>query len=86
MIAHLLFITLSDQPNDFLPIWPSSCLDQELTPNTPVGGFHEKGDLRKDFLHIWPIVSGLVGCRDTFRYCKSEISGEQFNITCNLVN
>ena len=43
--------TLSDQPNDLLSICPSSFLGQELAPNTPVGGFHEKGDLRKDFLY-----------------------------------
>ena len=43
--------TLSDQPNDLLPICPSSFLCQELAPNMLVGGFHEKGDLRKDFLY-----------------------------------
>ena len=43
--------TLSDQPIDLLPICPSSFLGQELAPNTPVGGFHDKGDLRKDFLY-----------------------------------
>ena len=42
--------TLSDQPNDLLPICPSSFLGGELAPNTPVGGFHDKEDLRKDFL------------------------------------
>ena len=43
--------TLSDQPNDLLPIIPSSFLGQKLAPYTPVGGFHDKGDLYKDFLY-----------------------------------
>ena len=43
--------TLSDQPNDLIPISPSSFLGQKLAPNTPVGGFHDKGDLRKDYLY-----------------------------------
>ena len=30
---------------------PFSFLGQSLSPNTPVCGFHDKGDLRKDFLH-----------------------------------
>ena len=43
--------TLSDQPNDLIPICSFSFLGQELAPNTPVGGFHDKGDLRKDYLY-----------------------------------
>ena len=43
--------TLSDHPNDLLPISPSSFLGQELAPNTPVGQYHDKADLRKDFLY-----------------------------------
>ena len=42
---------MSDQPNDLAPICPSSFLGQELAPNSPVGGFHSNGDLRKDFLY-----------------------------------
>ena len=42
---------LSDQPNDLIPICPSSFLGQELAPHTPLGGFHDKGDLRKDYLY-----------------------------------
>ena len=55
--------TLSDQPNDLIPICPSPFLGQELAPNTPVGGFHNKGDLRKDYyiMLIWPIVFGSGG-------------------------
>ena len=48
--------TLSDTPNDLKPISPSSFLGQELAPNTPVGEFHEKGDLRKDYFHSANLV------------------------------
>ena len=37
--------TVSDQPNDLTPISPSSFLGQSLSPNTPVCGFHDKGDI-----------------------------------------
>ena len=43
--------TLSDQPNDLLVITPSCFLGQKLTPSTPVGTFHEKGDLRRDYMY-----------------------------------
>ena len=43
--------TVNDQPNDLSPITPSSFLGQNLSPNTPICGFHDKGDLRKDFLN-----------------------------------
>ena len=39
--------TLSDQRNDLLPISPASLFGQELAPNAE---FHDKGDLRQDFL------------------------------------
>ena len=41
---------LSDVPNDVSPLTPASFLDQQLAPNTPVGSFDDKGDLRKHFL------------------------------------
>ena len=43
--------TPSDQPNDLLPITPSCFLGQHLAPNTPLGTFHDKGDLRSDYLY-----------------------------------
>ena len=43
--------TLSDQPNDLSPITPSSFLGQQLSPNTPLCGLHDQGDLRKDYLY-----------------------------------
>ena len=43
--------TVSDHPNDLAPITPSCFLGQHLSPNTPLCGFHDKGDLRKDFLY-----------------------------------
>ena len=42
--------TLSDQPNDLSPITPSSFWGQQLSPNTPLCGLHDQGDLRKDYL------------------------------------
>ena len=43
--------TLSDQRNDLLPITPSCFLGQGLAPNTPLGKFHDKGDLRRDYTY-----------------------------------
>ena len=43
--------TVSDQPNHLSPKTPSSFLGQNLSPNTPICGFHDKEDLRKDFLY-----------------------------------
>ena len=43
--------TLSDKPNDLKPLTPSCFLGQHLAPNTPVSAFHEKGDLRNDYLY-----------------------------------
>ena len=42
---------LSDHPNDLSPLTPSSFLGQQLAPNTPVGTYYDKGDLRRDFLY-----------------------------------
>ena len=42
---------LSDQPNDFYPITPSSFLGQQLAPNTLLCGLHNQGDLCKDYLY-----------------------------------
>ena len=45
-------IPLSDQPNDLLVVTPSCFLGQKLAPSTtPVGTFHEKGDLRRDCMY-----------------------------------
>ena len=43
--------TVSNQPNDLLPISLSCFLGQHLSSNTPPGGANDKGDLRKDFLY-----------------------------------
>ena len=43
--------TVSDYPNDLSPITPSSFLGQHLSPNTRLCGYHDKGDIRKDFLY-----------------------------------
>ena len=43
--------TPSDQFNDLCPVTPSSFLGQHLVPNTPICDVHDKGDLRKDYVH-----------------------------------
>ena len=43
--------TLRDQPNDLLVITPSCFLGQKLASSTPVGTFHKKGDLRRDYMY-----------------------------------
>lgn len=42
---------VSDQPNDLAPICPSSFLGQQLSPYSPIGTFHDRGDLRRDYLY-----------------------------------
>ena len=43
--------SLIDKPNDLAVITPSSFLGQGLAPNTPLSAFHDRGDLRRDFLY-----------------------------------
>ena len=43
--------TVGDQPNDLLSVTRSLFLEQDLAPNAPRDKFHDKKDLRKDFLH-----------------------------------
>lgn len=43
--------SVSDKPNDLSSITPACFLGQQLAPNTPVSAFHEKGDLRRDFIY-----------------------------------
>ena len=49
IVNDRLLTTLSDKPNDIVPLTPACFLGQQLAPNTPVSAFHEKGDLRKNF-------------------------------------
>jgi len=42
---------LSDKPNDLMSLSPSCFLGQQLAPNSPVSAFHEKGDLRRDYVY-----------------------------------
>ena len=51
IVNNRLLTSLSDKPNDLAVITPSSFLGQGLAPNTPLGAFHARGDLRRDFLH-----------------------------------
>ena len=76
--------TLSDQPNDLLPITPSCFLGQGLTPYTPLGKFHDKGDLRRDYTYnatlahkFWlswakGYLTNLQG-RKKWRTCKENL-------------
>jgi len=41
--------SLSDQPNDLLPITPSCFLGQKLAPYSPLSTSHDKDDLRRDY-------------------------------------
>ena len=43
--------SLMDEPNDLAVISLSSILGQGLPPNTPLSAFHDRGDLRRDFLY-----------------------------------
>ena len=43
--------TVSDKPNDLAHLCPSSFFGQQLTPYTPVGIFHDRGDLQRDYLY-----------------------------------
>jgi len=43
--------SVSSFPNDLAPITPASFLGQQLAPNTPVGTFHDLGNLRRDYLY-----------------------------------
>ena len=42
---------VSDEPNDLAPICPSSFLGQQLSPYSPIGTFHDHGDLHRDYLY-----------------------------------
>ena len=43
--------SVSSHLNDLLPISPSSFLGQQLAPYTPISAFHDRGDLRRDYLY-----------------------------------
>ena len=76
--------TLSDHPNDLLPITSSCFLGQGFAPNTPLGKFHDKGDLRRDYTYnatlahkFWlswakGYLTNLHGCKK-WRTCKENL-------------
>ena len=43
--------TVDSVPNDLSPLTPACFLGQQLAPNTPVGAFHNTGDLRRDYVY-----------------------------------
>ena len=54
--------TLSDKPNDLKPLTPSCFLGQNLAPNTPVSAFHDRGDLRNDYLYNATLAQKFWDC------------------------
>ena len=48
--------TISNMPNDLTPMCRSSFLGQQLAPYTPIGTFHDQGDLRQDYLYNTTLV------------------------------
>ena len=53
---------LSDEPNDLKPLTPSCFLGQHLAPNTPVSAFHDRGDLRNDYLYNATLAQKFWDC------------------------
>ena len=51
IVNDLPLTTVSDEPNDLAPICPSSFLGQQLSLYSPIGAFHNRGDLRRDYLY-----------------------------------
>ena len=51
IVNNRLLTTLSDPPNDLIPISPLFFLGQELASNTPMGECHDTEDLRGDYLY-----------------------------------
>ena len=43
--------TVSNKPNDLVPLCPSSFLGKQLAPYRSVGTFHDRVDLRRDYLY-----------------------------------
>ena len=48
--------TLSDKYSNLSPLTPSSFLGQGLAPNTPISAFHNRGDLRREFMYNATLV------------------------------
>ena len=42
---------VSDKPNDLALICPLSFLGQQLSPYSPIGTFHDRGDLHRDYVY-----------------------------------
>ena len=70
-------ISVSSHPNDLLPVSPSSFLGQQLAPYTPICRFHDRGDLRRDYCIMSPLLisSGNLGSRVIYRRCKAAVNG-----------
>ena len=56
IVNDRLLTLLSGEPNDLAAIIPSSFLGQGLAPNTPLSAFHDRGNLRCDFLYSTTLV------------------------------
>ena len=42
---------VSSVPNHLSPLTPACFLGQQLAPSTPLGAFHNTGDLRRDYVY-----------------------------------
>ena len=49
--------SVSSHPNDLPPIFLSSFLGQQLASNTPISAFHDRVDLRRDYLYNVTLVN-----------------------------
>ena len=63
--------TSSCEPNDLVPIIPSSFLSQNLAPNTPLSAFYDRGDLRKDFTY-----NSTLAHRFWLSWIRGGVNGE----------
>ena len=80
--------SLRDKPNDLAVITSSSFLGQGLAPNTPLSAFHDRGDLRRDFLYNTTLTHRFWLCwmlgylptlkgRNKWRVTRNNISTDQ---------
>ena len=60
--------SVSSHPNDLLPISPSSFHGQQLGPYTPISAFHDRGDLRRDYLYNVTLANKFWKC-----WCKGYL-------------
>ena len=55
--------TLSDSPNNLKPISPAFFLGEEVTPNSRMGEFQEKGVFRKNYVYFVNLANCFCGMK-----------------------